>query len=345
MKTFVPVALSLLIVCGASGAEAAPVPAVQTASGSSANWRNVIGANQSASVGWSFSVGAWNVEVDALGIYDDGLDGMVDAHAVGLWTSGGTLLAQATVPSGTGGTLVGSYRYTSIAPITLTAGQTYVVGTYFGPVPDLCSGSACGDVLLYNGSETYATGITFLQSRQTLSVAGAGSLAFVNVDAGIAEGFFGPNFLMQALAPTVSLDPASLDFGAVTVGQPSAVHTVTIGNTGTANLVLGGLTLGGSNAAEFALSNDTCSNQTLAPGGSCTIGVSLTAAAPGPRAAQLDVPSNAATSPDHVALTAAAAAAPAAPAAGIPTLGPWGLAALSLLLAWLGWRRLGGAVA
>jgi hypothetical protein len=302
VRTIAIVLLSLPIVLVASRAEAATVPAVQTANGTSVNWRNFIGANQSASVGWSFSVGAQDQEVDALGIYDAGMDGLADAHAVGIWTSSGTLLAQATVPPGTAGTLVGSYRYSAIAPLTLTAGQTYVVGTYFGPVPDQC-GSACGDVLLAFGTETYAPGITFLQSRQTLAVLGAGSLAFTNVDAGIAEGVFGPNFLLAVpLTRIIGLSAASVAFGSVTVGQPSPAQSVTVSNIGSGALSIGTLALTGGNAAEFAISSDTCSNQNLAPSTTCSVGVTLTPAATGARSAQLDVPSDATSGPGSVAL-------------------------------------------
>ncbi len=200
MKNSVVILLTFLVAIGSFRVEAATVPAVQTANADSIDWRRFIGADQSASIGWSFSVGNKDVELDALGIYDDGMDGMVDAHAVGIWTNGGTLLAQTTVPSGTAGTLVGSYRYTALpTPITLTAGQTYVIGTYFGPVAGACSGSACGDIFLYNGPETYDPRITFLQSRQTRSIAGTGILAFPNLDAGVAEAFFGPNFLSTAV--------------------------------------------------------------------------------------------------------------------------------------------------
>ncbi len=96
---------------------------------------------------------------------------------------------------------MGSSRYTAVAPLTLTAGQTYVIGTYFGPVADRCSGAACGDVLLFFGLETYDPHITFLQSRQSQPALGAGSLAFTNLNATVSEGFFGPNFLITDPVP------------------------------------------------------------------------------------------------------------------------------------------------
>jgi hypothetical protein len=70
---------------------------------------------------------------------------VMDAHPVDIWNNSGTLLRKTTVPSGTTGTLVGGYHYTSVAPLTLIAGQTYVIGTYFGPVVNRC-GTASVDI-------------------------------------------------------------------------------------------------------------------------------------------------------------------------------------------------------
>jgi len=222
--------LSLLTGFGASRAEAGTVAAVQTANGNSATWRNIIGSNQSATIGWSFSVGAVS-ELTALGIYDHDGDGIEDAHPVGIWTAAGALLAQATVPVGTAGTLVGSYRYVTLAsPLTLSAGQTYMIGAYFGPVSDIC-GSACGDASLYSGQETYDPRITFLQSRQNLAINGNGSLAFPNLDAGVpGEAFFGPNFLL--VAPSADLSITNTDGVATATPGLTTTYTLTAANTG-----------------------------------------------------------------------------------------------------------------
>lgn len=220
MRTLASLLLALLLCLAPHLARAIDVPAVRTADGLSANWRNVIGANQSATAGWAFRVGAEAVEVRALGMYD-AANGMQDAHRIGLWTASGTLLAQATLPSGTAAPRIGSYRYVTITPVTLAAEQTYVIGAYFGPVADQCT-TDCGDVMLYRGDEVYDPRITFVQSRQTLSVAGAGSLAIPNVFAGVNEGFFGPNFLLSA---DVTPDPFA--FAAQTNLAPGAVATST----------------------------------------------------------------------------------------------------------------------
>ena len=101
------------------------------------------------------------------------------------------------------------YRYETITPISLTAGSTYVIGTYFPQVADRCS-TDCGDVVLYNATQTYAAGVTFLQSLQTRSIIGNGPIAFPDVNAGIPEGVFGPNFLITAPETAPVPEPSSL---------------------------------------------------------------------------------------------------------------------------------------
>jgi hypothetical protein len=103
--------------------------------------------------------------------------------------------------------------------------------------------------------------------------------------------------------PVLGISPASLAFGNVPVGQTSAAQTLTLSNTGTGNLTLGALALSGANAAEFALGADTCSSQNLPPAATCIVDVSLTPTATGARTGQIDIPSNAASSPDAVPLS------------------------------------------
>lgn len=85
-------------------------------------------------LGYSFLVNS-AVSVVSLGIWDAGRDGLRNSHSVGLWSSSGTLLASTSV--GPGAILDNNFRYTNIAPIFLTVGQTYfVAGTFNGPNDD-----------------------------------------------------------------------------------------------------------------------------------------------------------------------------------------------------------------
>ncbi len=112
-----------------------------------------------------------------------------------------------------------------------------------------------------------------------------------------------------APVPAVGLSATTLAFGSQTLGMPSAAKSVSISNTGTANLVLGTITTTGANAAEFAPSN--CSGSTLTPGASCAVSVTFTPAALNARSATLSIASNASGSPHGVALSGNGVAAPA----------------------------------
>ena len=67
--------------------------------------------------------------------------------------------------------------------------------------------------------------------------------------------------------PTVALAPNSLSFGSQNVGT-STPKTVTLTNTGISYLAVTGITLTGTNASDFVISN-TCGS-TVASGASCT---------------------------------------------------------------------------
>ena len=87
--------------------------------------------NGSWSLGWSFNV-VESFTVSQLGFYDDLTNGLLESHQVGLWDPFGTLLASATVPAGTGSTLMGFFRMVSIAPITLSVGNDYRIAAVSG---------------------------------------------------------------------------------------------------------------------------------------------------------------------------------------------------------------------
>ena len=71
--------------------------------------------------------------------------------------------------------------------------------------------------------------------------------------------------------PDITVSPESYDFGSIHKWKSSPPTTFTISNTGTADLVIGGVYLTGPNPYQFSIQNDNCSDQTIAPSGSCII--------------------------------------------------------------------------
>lgn len=104
-------------------------------------------------------------------------------------------------------------------------------------------------------------------------------------------------------APVASIAPASISFPTTAVGSTAPARSVTLTNTGTGPLIVGVVSITGENPADFAISADSCSNQTIAPGANCSISVTYTPGAPGPRSANLNLPSNAGGSPHSVGLS------------------------------------------
>jgi len=69
-----------------------------------------------------------NITVTAVGFYDSTGTGLQDPHDVGIFDSSGNLLGDASVPSGTTGTLIGDFRYENLATsLNLSAGSTYTL--------------------------------------------------------------------------------------------------------------------------------------------------------------------------------------------------------------------------
>jgi hypothetical protein len=103
-----------------------------------------------------------------------------------------------------------------------------------------------------------------------------------------------------ANAPTVSLNPTSLSFGAVNVGKVSAAQTVTLTNTGTATLNI--TSIAPSDATNYAISANTC-GATLTIGNNCIVSVTFNPTTPGVHNANLIFMTNASTSPNNAPLS------------------------------------------
>jgi hypothetical protein len=88
-------------------------------------------------IGNQFTVGAADVSINALGVWDQGGNGLALSHDVGLWNSAGALVTSATVPAGMAGVLDDAYRYFPLgSSVTLLAGQQYRIAALFQTVDD-----------------------------------------------------------------------------------------------------------------------------------------------------------------------------------------------------------------
>jgi hypothetical protein len=100
--------------------------------------------------GWTFGINS-PITVTDLGFYDQGGDGLLRSHQVGIWqvnnyknpTVAGPLLTSALIPAGTGVQLDGPWRKVAIPPIILLAGS-YAIGGQ--------DGSTSTDPIIYRGN-------------------------------------------------------------------------------------------------------------------------------------------------------------------------------------------------
>jgi len=158
-------------------------------------------------IGMEFQVTS-NTAVNALGVWED-TSLLQLSHDVGLWLPGNVTNIpdfQATVPSGTGGTLIDGFRYALIgSDVVLTPGNNYVIGAAnLGS-----SGDAFNDPFPAGG---FANGpnVTTVANR---FVAGAAFAYPVNSDLNVVPRWGGANATFIAAA----------------VPEPSTVTLATLG--------------------------------------------------------------------------------------------------------------------
>ncbi|MBX9581572.1 MAG: DUF4082 domain-containing protein [Gemmataceae bacterium] len=162
-------------------ATAAPAPAAFQAIDFAAP--TVDFTNGQWSLGFAFQANV-NVDVTALGFYDDGMNGLTESHDVGIYDGMGVLLASTTVTNADG--LTGWFRYHAIPTLSLTAGETYYIAATTGlenytwdPIGPMVDPS-----------------ITFLEDRFVLS----STLAFPVDGPSEVFGWFGPNMMLDTAA-------------------------------------------------------------------------------------------------------------------------------------------------
>jgi hypothetical protein len=94
----------------------------------------------------------------------------------------------------------------------------------------------------------------------------------------------------------ITFTPATpINLGSYGVGIAGSPFTITINNTGTANLTFGSPSFSpftGTNAADFAVSTDNCAAQTVVPSGNCTMLTTVTPSLIGAESANLNMNGN-----------------------------------------------------
>ena len=265
---------------------------------------NSVSATYSAGFGFSVPLDMgwlnWNAgyhflgAVDEVALYSRALSGSeVLQHFNNKGSPYGYCYAQAIISVtpisyNFGSVAVGSSSVAQTFTVSNSGGAGLVIGTItlagtnpseFGMLNDNCSGrtlapsSTCTIQAIFSPASSAAksANLSIPSNAPTLDVPLIGAGTVLNI----------------------SMSPASYDFGGILVGSFSAAETFTVSNSGGAGLVIGTITLTGTNPSEFGKLNDNCSGKTLAPSSTCTIQAIFSPSSSGAKSTNLSIPSNA----------------------------------------------------
>jgi hypothetical protein len=233
------------------------------------------GAQQSVTLsGTGNGVAAATVSVQSLAFGSSNVGVTTAGQTVTLTNGGSAALTITSIAiSGTNATDFGSSGNT--CSTSLAAGSSCSVSITFDPG---AAGSRSAN-LVFTDSAT--------SSPQTVALSGTG--------VGVAS---------------ASVSPNALNFGNGNIGVTSAAQSVTLSNAGSGTLTISGIAITGTNAGDFATTNNCAGS--VAAAGSCSISVTFDATAAGTRSAVLTVTDNASGSPQQVTLSGTGVGVPTA---------------------------------
>lgn len=145
------------------------------------------------------------------------------------------------------------------------------------------SGSSSGSFSYSTGAVTSATAVTVTATLGSSSASAA--------------------LTVTPAGTPLTLSPTSLNFGSQANGTTSAAQTITVTNTGTANLLFNNVAESGSFNLDYTIVNDGCIGLTLTPGQSCQTSVTFSPDNTGAMPESIVFTDNAANSPQTVSMT------------------------------------------
>jgi subtilisin family serine protease len=154
--------------------------------------------------------------------------------------------------------------------------------TYAGPFPGTSAASP----------HVAGAAALILSSDPTLSVSqlwGVIISSAIDMGASGQDPIYGYGRLnLPAFYPGINVMPAPVDFNDVVIGT-GMERTVTIQNSGNADLVIGAIT---SPSSPFQIIGDLCSGETLPFGGNCTLTIRFSPTSTGRFSSSINIPSN-----------------------------------------------------
>lgn len=182
----------------------------------------------------------------------------------------------------------GSIVITNPGSATLTISGVSITGTN---AADFSQTNNCSTLAAVSGSCT-------IQVTFTPTTVGSRS-ASISVSDNAAPSPQTVALTGTGIVPQVSFSAASLTFDNQALSTTSAAQTITLSNTGTAPLIIGGISITGATASAFSATNN-CT--TVLPAATCTVSVTYAPSAAGNSAATMNISDNVAGSPQTVTL-------------------------------------------
>jgi hypothetical protein len=166
-------------------------------------WNN---AGSAASIGTPVTVGSTALTVSALGFFDEGGNGLLSSHEVGIYDLSQTLLGSVTIPAGTGATLANGTRWVTLGtPINLSANTNYVLATTFQGTGDRGNVATPAQITIASGISLSGLGFTR---------ALGGTLAYPGQLFGDGEFIFGANMQFTPVP-----EPSTYVMGVIAAGM------------------------------------------------------------------------------------------------------------------------------
>jgi hypothetical protein len=181
----------------------------------------------------------------------------------------------------------------AVQSVTLTnSGQAALSLTSIATSGDFAQTNTCGTTVAAGASCTIAVAFT-----PTAAGSRTGNVTVIDNTNGSPQLVALSGIGIVPVAAAATLSPTSLNFAAQAIGSTSSVQVVTLTNSGQASLALASI----STSGDFAQTN-TCGT-TVAAGANCTISVTFTPTAVGPRTGTLTITDNVASSPQTISLS------------------------------------------
>jgi len=182
------------------------------------------------------------------------------------------------------------------------------------------SGANSTDFSLLNVCTNVAVGFSCpitISFAPTAAGVRSAALVLTDNDPGGSQiiGLFGIGAAQGNVTTAATLSPNILNFGPVPLSSLSATQTVTLTNTGAVPLDVTSLAVGGLNAGDFTISDDTCPQDpaTLAPGAGCTISLVFVPSLAAAESASLTISDNTSTGAQTIALAGSGSNSTAGP--------------------------------